>query len=309
MKRNKIITLGAIAYLGMSLNTMAATDMEDVRDRLTMLENAGVEKGLSIGGEIGITYENTGNKEIVIDTAELSFIYTVDERFQAEIVLEGEDKSDDGNIDNATIGDVVLTGKFDKFGVSIGRYGAPFAASDTAFISGALVGRYDPTVKALSVNTELNGVSAIAWIEPNSTGDNNGLSVSYEADNFTVGIDTIKHAGLDRDKATNTATVAMVGRGTSIYGQVSFADVTLIAERTKVKNGDTVTQFEAQYALDDLTLMARADNSNAANDTDDATLIGATYDLAEGVSLAIENKNPKATGEKSVTTVQLVYTF
>ncbi|SMM99077.1 hypothetical protein SPONL_352 [uncultured Candidatus Thioglobus sp.] len=294
----------------MSLNTMAATDMDNIRDRLTMLENASVEKGLTIGGEIGVTYENTGKKEIYVDTAELSFIYTVDEHFQAEVILEAEDTSDDDRLDNATIGDVILTGQFDKFGVSIGRYDAAFVAAETAFISDTLGDdAYTTGVKALSVNTEFNGVSAIAWIEPNSTGDNNGLSVSYEADNFTVGVDTIKHAGLDRDEQSSTAAVVAIGRGTSIYGQTSFGDATLIAERTKVKNGNTVTQFEAQYALDDLTLMARADNSNAADNAGDATLIGATYDLAEGVSLAIENNNPKATGEKSVTTAQLVYTF
>ncbi|SMN11767.1 hypothetical protein SPBRAN_2061 [uncultured Candidatus Thioglobus sp.] len=307
MKNNKIITLGAVAYLGMSLNAMAATDMDNIRDRLAMLENASVEQGLSIGGEIGVTYENAEKKDIFVDTAELSFIYTVDERFQAEVILEAEDDNDDGRLNNATIGDVILTAQFDNFGISVGRYDAAFVAAETAFISDTLGDdTYTTGVKAITINTESNGVSIIAWTEPNNDGDNNGFSVSYEGDNFTVGIDTIKHAGLDRDAATNTAAV---GRGTSIYGQVSFGDVTVIAERTKIKNGNTVSQFEAQYALNELTLMVRADNSNEANNAGDATLIGAAYNLAEGVSLAIENNNPKTTGEKSVTSVQLVYEF
>lgn len=308
MMKSSHITLTAL--MTVSLNLLAATDMDNIRERLTMLENARSSSGLSIGGEIGIIYDNNNrqNQDIFLDTAELSFIYTI-ERFQAEIVLEGTNTDADRSVDDVEIGDVIFTAQFEKFRASVGHYDAPFVAAETGFISDTLAdGNLTTGVKALSVNTEFDGLSAIVWIEPNRN-NNNGIAVNYLTDNFAIGFDTIKHAlGGNSNNAINTAAIK---QGISIHGQLFFTDITVIAEHTKVNNTGAndvkYTQLEVKYSLGQATLMIRKDASNEGNNVNDATLFGAAYDLAEGVSMTFEHRVPKI-GDK-ITALQLAYEF
>lgn len=304
MKRNNIMALGAL-LMGASAATFADVESEEIKPKI------------EFSGLVEVDYaENAldNNKKVLsVDKVEFGITANINQDFNANIVFLSEPK--EANIDlelgNPVVDEATLNGKISDIDFTLGKLTVPFGMYETALISdpaGKDIGETGG-VKALVISTEINGVTLSAWT---GNSKNNGFSVNYQGENFSVGVDTI------RDTATDSKTTDIINnKGVAINGQASFGNTTIIVEQIKV-DGDTatdengkLTQLELNHTIGDDWVLAVSSNKGtstggAKNDTK-TIAYGVTYAMAEGVSLALESS--KAKDESSKISAQLAYEF
>ncbi|MDC9715078.1 MAG: hypothetical protein PSN36_04580 [Gammaproteobacteria bacterium] len=303
MKKNKIVTLGALIVS--TTTVFAGTEMDTLKDRITELENNATK--VEISGAISVNYAkgNQTDKEIYVDEVEIGVATSIADGFNANIVFLAEVDDANNELQNPAIDEVTIGGSINGVEFSIGKQSAPFGAYETMMISNATEDMGDTGTKSLILSTEIGGVTLSAW---SGSSKNRGFSVGYEGENFAVGVDTIRDAGGDAQQQSDMVN----DKGTAIHGQFSINNVTLIAEKVTVKTPGAgrahTTSVEAQYTISDFTVALRKDSTDDATNAD-ATLFAVGYEFTEGLGLTIENLNPKAAGEDTVTTANLTYEF
>ncbi len=287
----------------------AATEMDALRERLTMLEEQmQAESALSIGGVIEVEYgfdrPKTGENEdeITLATAELGVAANLNENFVAYVTLLYEQGE---NNDNIIVDEAVLNGQTvgGKYSFALGRQYVPFGVYETALISdpvGLDIGETNNEAIVLSANFA-KGFSAAVWGADDS---NSGISLGYDNDIFTVGVDWIE--SVVEDDGENAL---------AIYGSFSWEDFILIAERIAEIDGDNEaesTQVELDYAFDAWTFAVTYNDIDNFGDYDANLGFGVEYELIEGAGLAAEYKTQNRTdntGNDNVITLRLAYEF
>lgn len=304
MKGNNIMALGVL-LMGTSAATFADVEGEEVKPKIEF-------SGLVEVGYAENALDNN-KKMLSVDKVEFGITANINQDFNANIVFLSEPKEEniDLELGNPVVDEATLNGKISDIDFTVGKLTAPFGMYETALISdpaGNDIGETEG-VKALVISTKINGVTLSAWT---GNSKNNGLSVNYQGENFSVGVDTIRDAASD-----NKTTDIINNKGVAIHGQASFGNTTVIVEQIKV-NGDTatdekgkLTQLELNYAIGDDWVLAVSSNkgtSTGGTKNDTKTIIyGATYAMVKGVSLALESS--KAKDESSKISAQLAYEF
>ena len=298
--------------MGVTTSAFAGTQIDELKDRITALENSA--SAIEFGGVIEMEYgksnpaSGVSTDETSLATVELSAAAAINDNFDAELVLLYEQDENNNNIavDVATLnGHMQIEGG--NLAFSVGRMYVPFGVYETAAISdpyGLEVGETQDEAILLSAEFE-NGVSAAIWSANNSgTSDNSGISLAYEADDFAIGIDTIDHvAGANTEK------------GLALHGSVSLGDFTIIAEQISEREGANkakATQLEVDYAVGDWSFAAVNNSIDNEGDYDNINSFAAGYALAEGAGIAVEysvGDRTDNTGDDKTITVQLAYEF
>ncbi len=304
MKKVNIMMLGAFIA---TTSAVAGTQVDALKDRITALEN--VKSKIEFSGLIEVGFEeNRAQGEALVETVELGITANLTQDLSANLVLLSE-ADENGDLTDVSIDEATLNGNINGVDFTVGKLTAPFGAYETAMISdpaGLDIG--ETGVRALVFSTEINGLTLSAWAGNSKIGggkskDNNGLSIGYEGDFLVVGVDTIRDAVPDEDTLDD-----INNKGVAIHGQVSFNNITVIAEQVTVKHNDDAVadfkeqQLELQYATDSWTLATRMDRGDTKS-----SAYGMSYAIAEGASVTVENHKPD--GEKATFSVKLAYEF
>ncbi|WXT99722.1 MAG: hypothetical protein Ctma_0426 [Catillopecten margaritatus gill symbiont] len=315
MKINNIMALTALT-MGMT-QVIAGTEVDALKDRVTTLENT--KPKVEIGGAIEMVYGKNENdtaepntKKFFVDSVELMITGNINEDFNAVVTILSEQDGATGNSDlaNPVIDAVELNGKLAGIDFTIGKFGADFGNDDLG----------DTSVRAVKISTEIKGTTLSMF---SGNHGNNGFTAEYATNAFTIGAKTIKDAALgeaDNSDDNNGDTLngdSFDNKGTMLYAEVPFGDITASFEQIKVKGSAGSAQnakwanFGLEYGFnDDLSVSigkTRSQEAGVITDTTKSTTLGVAYTLAEGVNFEIERE--KETGGDAEVTAKLIYEF
>lgn len=305
MKKTNVMALALLIVF-----TSASAEADVFKDHITKLENNAVK--VVISGVVEVGYDESRTvKKIQVDTVELGIIANLTKNFSANLFLLSE-AGDNGNLPtNQLVDKATLNGSIKGIDFSVGRLTVPFGVYETAMISdiaGLDIGEIG--ADALVLSTKINGVILTVW---SGNSKNSGFGISYEGENYAVGIDTIRDAATDAS-GNNTDTIN--NKGVAIHGQVSFGGTTIIVEQVKVDGDTTVdekgklTQVELNHTIGDWTFAVSQNKGTTTGGTKNNTKTNAyavTYNITEGVNLTAESSKLK--GAKSSILAKLSYEF
>lgn len=308
MKKTNIMALGILIA---TTSAVAGTEVDALKDRVTALEESKAK--IEFSGVIEASYQdNRAEGETFVDTVELSVTANLAENLNANLVLKsGVDANGDLPTDKL-VDEVTLNGDVRGIGFTVGKFGAPFGAYETALVSDPAGKDIGDTggIKGVVLSAEINGVTLSAW---SGNSKNNGLSIGYEGDNFALGIDSIHDAAAD---TSGGAIDTINNKGIAIHGQATLGNTTVIVEQIKV-DGDTIaqedgklTQVELNHVMGDWTFAVSQNKGTTTNGTKNdikTNAYGFYYTIAEGASLTVESN--KAKDAKRITSVKLAYEF
>ena len=235
------VSLLALAVAG---HASAADEafQRSVEQRLAKLEAqqqqgaAPVAQNVSFSGLIeveGVVGEagNESYSDLVVATVELGLAAEINDRVSAEVIALYEEDSSELDIDVATISIANIMGPVN---LDLGKMYVPFGRFETALVNDTLVLEVGETNKTAALfGMEQNGLSVGAYVFDGDADreqhvENYGVTLSFEQDNFAVGLDYI--SALTESDALSEEAWDEHSPAFSLSGRVTAGEINLVAE-------------------------------------------------------------------------------
>lgn len=235
------VSLLALAVAG---HASAADEgfQRSVEQRLAKLEAqqqqgaAPVAQNVSFSGLVeveGVVGEagNESYSDLVVATVELGLAAEINDKVSAEVIALYEEDSTELDIDVATISIANIMGPVN---LDLGKMYVPFGRFETALVNDTLVLEVGETNKTAALfGMEQNGLSVGAYVFDGDADreqhvENYGVTLSFEQDNFAVGLDYI--SALTESDALSEEAWDEHSPAFSLSGRVTAGEINLVAE-------------------------------------------------------------------------------
>lgn len=235
------VSLLALAVAG---HASAADEgfQRSVEQRLAKLEAqqqqgaAPVAQNVSFSGLVeveGVVGEagNESYSDLVVATVELGLAAEINDKVSAEVIALYEEDSTELDIDVATISIANIIGPVN---LDLGKMYVPFGRFETALVNDTLALEIGETNKTSALfGMEQNGLSVGAYVFDGDADreqhvENYGVTLSFEQDNFAVGLDYI--SSLTESDALSEEVWDEHSPAFSLSGRVTAGEINLVAE-------------------------------------------------------------------------------
>lgn len=235
------VSLLALAVAG---HASAADEafQRSVEQRLAKLEaqqqqgTAPVAQNVSFSGLIeveGVVGEagNESYSDLVVATVELGLAAEINDKVSAEVIALYEEDDTELDIDVATISIANIIGPVN---LDLGKMYVPFGRFETALVNDTLVLEVGETNKTAALfGMEQNGLSVGAYVFDGDADreqhvENYGVTLSFEQDNFAVGLDYI--SALTESDALSEEAWDEHSPAFSLSGRLTAGEINLVAE-------------------------------------------------------------------------------